>query len=50
MRNTLRAHNSTAYSKVRYSPSPLYTLDLTNHDKNASTFKAIWQLYQLWHL
>jgi len=26
MRDTLRAHKSTAYSKVRYSPSPLYTL------------------------
>jgi len=26
MRDTLRVHKSTAYSEVRYSPSPLYTL------------------------
>jgi len=26
MQDTLRAHKSTAYSEVRYSPSPLYTL------------------------
>jgi len=29
MRDTLRAHKSTTYSEVRYSPSPLYTLGNT---------------------